>query len=638
MKLTSTSDQKDSSPHPSKPSSPWRIFALVAVAVFLVSLDSTIVLAAFPALRDAYRDVTAASLSWVLNAYTIVFAALLVPSGRMADAYGRRRVFLIGLGIFGMASALAAIAPDPFTLSLIRALQAVGAAALTPASLALILVAFPAQKRAAAVGLWGAMGALAAAVGPSVGGWLVEWAGWQSVFWVNVPIVMWSLWRARAGLTESRAEQAVNRIDVVGIALLMSGIGAVVLGLVEVGRWPNELAGATSAVGLTFIALFAWWAHGKPHAAINMDLFRQPTYAWANAATLVFGATFSMMFLGFFLFLTGPWKLSPGEAGLWISPGPLMVVPVAVVAGRMAGRIGHRPLMVIGGLLFAASQFWFASRLQAAPQLLDWAVGLVMSGIGVGLVLPALSGSAVAHLDPHHFGVGNAANSSVRQIGGALGAASAVLIVGEAGASLAQFQMLDVIMGLGGSMTALLSLPIDTRPKPASLDASDAAKLSRSFAAPRSHWLDNRIPPPLVFIVFAGLMGVAAWLLPSFGERSLTSLLIAAAFFILASLTGPTAVRRFIRAKTTINPVAIEQASVLVTDGVYRWTRNPMYLSMAALLAAFAAVSGQPWLWLGPIFFVTYIQRFQIRPEERVMTQLFGDAYSDYVGKVRRWI
>lgn len=638
MKPASTSDLKDSSPHTSGPSSPWRIFALVAVAVFLVSLDSTIVLAAFPALRDAYRDVTAASLSWVLNAYTIVYAALLVPSGRMADAYGRRRVFLIGLGIFGVASASAAIAPDPFTLSLIRAMQAVGAAALTPASLALILVAFPAQKRAAAVGLWGAMGALAAAVGPSVGGWLVEWAGWQSVFWVNVPIVLWSFWRARAGLTESRAEQAVTRIDVVGITLLMGGISAVVLGLVEVGHWPNEIAGATSAVGLTLIALFAWWAHGKPHAAINTDLFRQPTYAWANAATLVFGTTFSMMFLGFFLFLTGPWKLSTGEAGLWISPGPLMVVPVAVMAGRMAGRIGHRPLMVIGGLLFAASQFWFAGRLQATPQLLDWAVGLVMSGIGVGLVLPALSGSAVARLDPHHFGVGNAANSAVRQIGGALGAAGAVLLVGEAGAALAQFQMLDVVMGVGGLVTALLSLPIDTRPKPTLLDASNKAALSGSIAAFRSHRLDNRIPPPLVFTAFAALMGMTAWLLPGFGEPGWTGWLISAAFFILASLTGPTAVRRFIRVKTTINPIAIDQASVLVTDGVYRWTRNPMYLSMAALLAAFAAVSGQAWLWLGPILFVIYIQRFQIRPEELVMTQLFGDAYRDYVAKVRPWI
>ena len=148
--------------------SPWRVFAMVAVAVFLVSLDSTIVLAAFPSLRDAYQGVSAADLSWVLNAYTIVYAALLVPSGRMADAFGRRRVFLVGLGVFGIASALGALAPNPLILTLMRALQAVGAAALTPASLALILVVFPLQKRAMAVGLWGAMGALAAAVGPSV--------------------------------------------------------------------------------------------------------------------------------------------------------------------------------------------------------------------------------------------------------------------------------------------------------------------------------------------------------------------------------------------------------------------------------------------------------------------------------------
>lgn len=150
--------------------------------------------------------------------------------------------------------------------------------------------------------------------------------------------------------------------------------------------------------------------------------------------------------------------------------------------------------------------------------------------------------------------------------------------------------------------------------------------------------LNNRIPPPLVFATFAGAMAIFAWLLPSYGTLSWADRAIGTAFFLLAGLSGPPAVLRFIRAKTTINPVTIEQASVLVTDGVYRWTRNPMYLSMTALLSAIAAFSTQPWLWIGPILFVVFIHHFQIRPEENAMRSLFGEEYEAYTQRVRRWL
>lgn len=445
--------------------SPWTVFRLVAIAVFLVSLDATIVLAAFPALRQAFPAVAPATLSWVLNAYTIVYAAMLVPAGRFADTHGRRKVFLSGLALFGVASALSAVAPGPVWLIIFRALQAMGAAALTPASLALILVAFPPQKRAIAVGLWGAVGALAAAFGPAVGGWLVQMAGWQSVFWVNVPIVAFAIWRGAAQLEESRSPAAETRPDVPGILLLIAAIGAIVLGLVQADRWSPALAAGTSAGGLALLGLFIVWAKGRTDAAIDLSLFREPSYAWVNAATLVFGATFSMMFLGFFLFLTGPWQLSLGIAGLMVTPGPLAVVPVAVLAGRLAGRIGHRPLLVAGGLVFAASNAWFFLRLGLTPSLPDWIVGLVLGGIGVGLVLPALSGAAVARLSPQHFGVGNAANAAMRQVGGSIGAAGTILLVGQVDAGMSQFQSMYAILLIGGLLTAVLSLKIDTRPR-----------------------------------------------------------------------------------------------------------------------------------------------------------------------------
>lgn len=444
--------------------SPWSVFGPVAVAVFLVSLDATIVLAAFPALRAAFPDLTPATLSWTLNAYTIVYAALLVPAGRIADTHGRRRVFLVGVALFGVASALAGLVPDAGWLIGFRALQAVGAAALTPASLALVLASFPPHRRAVAVGLWGAVGALAAAVGPAVGGWLVQIAGWQAVFLVNVPVVGLALWRGAARLTESRSPEPAMRPDLVGIALLIGGTAAIVLGLVQADRWSLGGAVGTSAAGLTLLGLFVAWARGRPGAALDLALFREPSYAWVNAATLVFGATFSMMFLGFFLFLTGPWNLGLGTAGLLVTPGPLAVVPVAVLAGRIAARTGHRPLLVAGALIHAASSGWFLLRLGTTPALADWLIGLVLGGIGVGLVLPALSGAAVARLTPRHFGVGNAANAAIRQVGGALGAAAAVLLVGQIAADAVAFRTLYLILLLGGLATALLGLRVDTRP------------------------------------------------------------------------------------------------------------------------------------------------------------------------------
>lgn len=451
---------------PASPQSPWRIFGLTAVAVFLVSLDGTIVLAAFPALRAGFPDTTPATLSWALNAYTIVYAALLVPAGRMADTLGRRRIFLGGLSLFLLASLLCGIAPGPLWLVACRVLQALGAALLSPASLSLILAAFPAPKRPVAVSLWGAVGALAAAFGPGIGGWLVDLAGWQSVFLVNLPLGGWAFWRGRRQLVESRGGERAMAPDGVGIALLILGVGALVLGIVEAAAWTPAAAVGTSLAGLVLLGIFVALARGRPDAALDLTLFAEPSYAWVNAATLVFGATFSMMFLGFFLFLTGVWGYGFTATGFAVTPGPLAVIPVAVVAGRFAARFGHRPLLVSGGVLYALSNVWFALRLSPTPDFLGtWLPGLLLGGISVGLVLPALGGAAVARLRPERFGVGNAANSAIRQIGASLGAAGAVALGGAIGSGMAAFTALYVLLATGGLLTAAISLKVDTRPR-----------------------------------------------------------------------------------------------------------------------------------------------------------------------------
>ena len=215
------------------PSSAWRTLALTSVAVFVVSLDGTVLFVAFPAIRATFARVSAAQLSWVLNAYTIVFGALLVPSGRIADRVGRKRTFLLGLALFSAASALCGLAPSAGALIAARALQAVGAALLLPSSLAVVLHAFVVARRASAVALWGAVGALAAAIGPSLGSLIIQSWGWRWVFYINIPVGIAAVVRGNKLLLESRDEAASELPDPFGIVLLIAGVALTALGIVE---------------------------------------------------------------------------------------------------------------------------------------------------------------------------------------------------------------------------------------------------------------------------------------------------------------------------------------------------------------------------------------------------------------------
>ena len=451
--------------------SAWRTFALTSAAVFLVTLDATAVVAAYAALREQFGQASLAGLSWTLNAYTIVYAALLVPAGRMADLLGRKRVFMHGLVLFTGASALCAFAPGVHWLVAARVLQAVGAAMLTPAALALVLNAFPRDRRAAAVGLFSAIGALAAAVGPAFGSWVIEQGSWRWIFLINAPlgIVAWGL--SRSGLAESTSPETGARPDLPGIAVLVAAAATIAFAIVMSERWgwrsgPQWAATwATLGAGLALIALFVRWARGRPSAALDLSLFRDRSFARVNLATLVFGVAFTMMFLSSFLLLMGLWGYSQGLAGLAVTPGPLMVIPVAILSSRLSGRIGHRPMLVGGGVLYAAAQLWVWWRLGGQPDYLGvWLPAQILGGAAVGLVLPALSGAAVSNLGPTRFGVGGGVNNALRQMGGAIGAALTVALVGRAGATLAQFQTVYLLLALLGLLTAVLCLPVRTRP------------------------------------------------------------------------------------------------------------------------------------------------------------------------------
>ena len=329
--------------------------------------------AAFSALRAGFPQATAADLSWVLNAYTVVYAAMLIPSGGLADRHGRKRVFLAGVALFLAASVACGLAVSVEWLVAARALQAIGAALLTPASLSLVLAAFPTNKRAVAVGLWSAVGGLAAAVGPSLGAFVVASLGWQWAFYLNVPLGLFAIWRGATLLIEAKQPTIGRPLDLMGMGLLIIGIGALALSIVQAESpdWSRHELMVVAGLGVASIVGFVAWARIDTAPLVDLGLFRNATYRYVNLATLSFGIAFSMMFFAFFFYMKFIWHYSLPLAGLAITPGPLLVTPVAALSGRLASRHGHRPLLVMGCLVYAASGLWFLLVPGTEPALSD---------------------------------------------------------------------------------------------------------------------------------------------------------------------------------------------------------------------------------------------------------------------------
>ncbi len=456
-----------SQPEPKRPS-PSSVLGVTSLAVFAASLDATILFVAFPDIQSTFSTVSAEQLSWVLNAYTIVYAALLVPAGRLADIFGRRALFMAGVALFTLASVLCALAASPALLISSRVLQAVGGAVLTPTSLALILGAFPKEKRASAVSLWGAVGALAAAAGPSLGAALIAVGSWRWAFFINLPVGLVALYLSSRILTRSPRRPTAALPDLLGSLLLIGGVGLVALGTVQSDAWGWADARTLGALvfGVILLAVFIVRSSHVTAPALDVTLFRDPNYRYANLATLVFGVAFTALFFGFIFFLTRVWGYSVLQAGLATTPGPLAVIPVAVIGGRVADRRGHRALLVPGGVIFALGGFLL--YLFATPTPAFWGLWLpvaLITGVGVGLLLPVLSAAAVASLPPERFGVGSAVNQAMRQLGSVLGVALVVALLAASvpTAPLLVFDRIFLVLMIGGMLTSFISLGVKTR-------------------------------------------------------------------------------------------------------------------------------------------------------------------------------
>jgi EmrB/QacA subfamily drug resistance transporter len=426
------------------------VFAVVTAGIAMVNLDLFIVNVALPSIGRTFGGTDLSSLSWVLNAYAIVFAALLVPAGRAADLIGRRTAFLAGVIVFALASAACAVAPDVWLLVVARIVQAAGGALLMPASLGLLLAAAPPDKRTGAIRGWTSVGGAAAALGPVLGGALVA-ANWRWVFLVNVPIAAVALLASlrvlpRADNSKKRASaDATNtgdgiRPDTVGAALFTIAIGALALAL---------------------LALFVRRSARHPAPVIEPHLLRLPAFSTATAANVVFGAAFGAMLLMVTLWCQDVWGWSALRTGLGVAPGPLLVPFFAVGAGPLARRIGPGPVAALGCAIYAAGCVFWRFNLSLVPDYpAHMLPGMLMTGTGVGLALPTLVSAGVSAVPPHRFATGSGVVTMARQVGIVIGVAVLVTVLGHpsGAAAVAAFQRATVVIAAIAVIAGMASL------------------------------------------------------------------------------------------------------------------------------------------------------------------------------------
>ena len=416
-----------------------RAVLLVTVgAAFLASLDLFVVNVAFDAIGHDLGvgrpgGPSAGDLSWVLNAYAVVFAALLVPFGRLADRYGRRRLFLIGVALFTLASAACAVAGDVWALVAFRGLQAVGAAAMTPTSLGILLAALPADRRLVGVRVWAAVGAIAAAIGPTVGGLLTE-LSWRWVFLINVPVgIVIFVAAARAVRDEPMDEDAAVP-DLLGAALVAAAAGLLALGLVKSHEWGWTGGRTWVAFGIAsvFAAAFAWRSSRHPAPVIDPALLRVRTFRWSILAMFLFNVSFAANLLTGVLWLQQVWGYGVLRTGLAVAVGPLLVPLTAALVQRILPDVRPSRLVTVGSLVCAAGCVVAAIRIGESPAYLaSYLPAWVLWGIGTGLALPNLMAGSTHDLPASMAATGSGVVTMARQIGFVVGVSTLFALVGD---------------------------------------------------------------------------------------------------------------------------------------------------------------------------------------------------------------
>nr|WP_296066650.1 DHA2 family efflux MFS transporter permease subunit [uncultured Actinoplanes sp.] len=399
------------------------VLAAVGIPIFMVTLDNLVVSTALPVIRTEL-GASLTDLQWFVNAYTLPFAAFLLTASALGDRIGRRRMFLAGLVVFTLASAAAALATEPWQLTAARAVQGIGGAAVAPLSLTLLAQAVPDRLRTAAVGIWGGISGLGVAVGPVVGGAVVEGLDWHWIFWLNVPVGVIAVILAATVLTESRG--GARRLDPLGLVLSAAGLLLVVWGVVDGPDrgWASARILSMLIGGGALLAGFLAWQARNRSPMLPLRLFRSRGFSLVNVVTLTFTAgTFGAVFLlsQFFQVVQG---LSPLDAGLRTLPWTAAPMIVAPLAGLFGDRIGQRNLIFAGQVLLAAAILWIGLTSATDAPYGNFVVAFVMAGVGMGLTFAPISTMALASVSEQERGVASGANNTIREVGVAAGVAT----------------------------------------------------------------------------------------------------------------------------------------------------------------------------------------------------------------------
>jgi EmrB/QacA subfamily drug resistance transporter len=403
------------------PSAGWTL-GIVSVAVFMTALDNLVVTMALPAIR-ASLGASIQSLEWTVNAYTLTFAVLLLTGAALGDRFGRRRMFVLGLALFTAASAAAALSTSAGELIAARAVQGAGGAIVLPLTLTLLSEAMPAERRGAAIGIWGGVSGLGVALGPLIGGAVVSGISWHWIFWINVPVGIALLPLARVRLTESRGP--AGHLDMPGLALAGPGLLGITYGAIrgqELG-WTSPTILAALAAGTAFLIAFVVWERRASAPMLPMSFFRSRGFSATNGLSfaMYFGVFGSIFLLAQFFQITQGY--SPLEAGLRTLPWTGMPMIVAPLAGMLSDRIGTRPLMATGLALQAIAIGWLALILTPNVAYGLLVVPFVLAGTGMALVFAPSATAALASVPPAAAGQASGANNAIRELGGVIGVA-----------------------------------------------------------------------------------------------------------------------------------------------------------------------------------------------------------------------
>jgi EmrB/QacA subfamily drug resistance transporter len=429
---------------PRAASHPTVVLAVLCVAQFLAALDVFIVNVALPKIGAGFGESSLSNLSWVLSAYAIVIAALMIPAGRLGDLFGRKRVFLLGMGVFTMASIGAALSGTLWVLVGFRVLQAAGAAAITPTSLGLLMVAAPPEKRDVHVKIWTASAALAAATGPVVGGLLVQ-ASWRWIFLLNIPIGVVAIAAAVRFVPDVAREVGARLPDLFGGVLLVLSIGSLALGLVKAPNWGWSGAATVASFLVAAVALLAFLWRSAHHSdpVLDLGLLRSRVLSSASVSALLYFASFGILLLSSVLWLQGHWHYSAVRTGLAIAPGPSCVPLFAVLSEIAAKRIAVGVIAAFGCVVSAVGAVVLLSSLGGSPNYVAaFLPGWLLVCIGFALALPTLTSSGTAELRPDESATGSAVVNVSVQIGLVIGISILVAILGTAsvGAGLEVFR------------------------------------------------------------------------------------------------------------------------------------------------------------------------------------------------------